>query len=546
MRAHSGLFAAPLAILGLVAGCGDGESTSGGTTTTTTTSTTEVTDIVYPAVGAVSGDAGKGSFRFGASSAATQIEDQNTHTDWYVWSQPAPEGLGKNKDFIGDAVKGYSMAIPDVDLLVEMGLDSYRFSMEWARIEPQKDQIDEEALQHYSDLIDALLAHGIRPMVTIHHFSNPVWIDDPADPKCESGPTDANLCGWDHPQGGPMVAEQLAEHAKLLAERFGDRVDDWGTLNEPVNYLLASYGVGTFPPGKKGILADILGKFMPTVRNYMQAHALMYDAIKKADTTDADGDGIAASVGFTKEAAEWVAASGNAPSEDPVDVAARDGVLWVYQYMFVEAFRQGGFDTDLDGQLDEDHPDWKGKLDWLGVQYYSRAGVTGSPGLLPVVKATPCFGTFDAGACVPPLDPTYFVPAMNYEHHPEGLHGVLSDFGSRWPDLPLTVTESGIATEVGARRAEVVVRALEAIEDARKEGVDVRGYYHWSLTDNFEWALGFAPHFGLYSVDYSDYSRKATEGATALGQIAKARKLTVDLRNQYGGHGPLTPEPAAN
>ncbi len=541
MRARSTLLL-PLAILGgLLSGCGDGESSSGSGTTTTTT--TEVADIAYPKLGAVSGADGKGSFRFGAASAATQIEDQNIHTDWYLWSQPAPDGLGKGEFFVGDAVKGYTLAEKDIDLLVEMGLDSYRFSMEWARIEPEMDKIDEAALQHYSDFIDALIAKGIRPMVTIHHFSNPVWIDNPADPMCLSGPSSENLCGWDHPGGGPNVAKQLAEHAKLLAERFGDRVDDWGTLNEPVNYLLASYGVGNFPPGKKGILSDILKKFMPTVRNYMEAHSLMYDAIKAADTTDADGDGIAASVGFTKEAAEWVAASGNAPSEDPVDVAARDAVLWVYQYMFVEAFDKGGFDTDLDGKLDEDHPDWKGKMDWLGVQYYSRSGVTGAPGLLPVVKATPCYGTFDAGSCLPPIDPTYFVPAMNYEHHPEGLYTVLKDFGARWPTLPLTVTESGIATEVGARRAEVIVRALEAIDQAQQEGVDVRGYYHWSLTDNFEWALGFAPHFGLYSVDYKDYSRTATEGATAFGEIAKGRKLTTALRAKYGGHGPLTPEP---
>ena len=529
-------------------GCGGDTSGSGGgggsttTSSSSTTTTTPIVDISYPKVGGVSGAAGKGSFRFGASSAATQIEDQNTHTDWYKWSMPAPDGLGKAMFPIGDAVKGYTLADKDVDLLVEMGVDSYRFSMEWARIEPAKDQIDEAALQHYSDFIDLLISKGIRPMVTVHHFSNPVWIDDPADPKCESGPTDANLCGWDHPTGGPMVAEQLAEHAKLLAERFGDRVDDWGTLNEPVNYMLAGYGIGNFPPGKKGILSDILGKFMPTVRNYMEAHSLMYDAIKAADTSDADGDGVAASVGFTKEAGEWVAASGGMPSEDPTDIAARDAVLWVYQYLFVEAFEQGGFDTDLDGMLDEPHPDWKGKLDWLGVQYYSRAGVTGAPGLLPVVKATPCYGTFDAGACVPPIDPTYFVPTMNYEHHPEGLYTVLKDFGERWPDLPLCVTESGIATDVGARRAEVIVRALEAIDLARSEGVDVRGYYHWSLTDNFEWALGFAPHFGLYSVDAS-YARTATEGATTLGTIAKDRKLSVDLRTKYGGHGPLTPEP---
>src|SRR5262249_36881477 len=158
--------------------------------------------------------------------------------------------------------------------------------------------------------------------------------------------------------------------------------------------------------------------------------------------------------------------------------------------MFVEALRQGGFDSDLDGKIDEPHPEWKGTLDWLGVQYYARAGVTGTPGLIPFpgVNVTPCFGGFGAGsACVPPLDPTYVVPAMGYEHDPAGLYAVLHDFSQRWPDLPLTVTESGTATHVGARRAEVVVRALEQIGKARKEGADVRGYYHWSIYDNFEW-----------------------------------------------------------
>ncbi|MBK8257678.1 MAG: glycoside hydrolase family 1 protein [Polyangiaceae bacterium] len=519
--------------------------TGGGTTTGETTSSTDPTAAIdYPALGAVSGDSGKGSFRFGAASAATQIEDQNTNTDWYVWTLPKDQGgLGKGT-FVGDAVKGYTLAEQDIDLMVEMGLDSYRFSIEWARVEPQKDQIDEAALQHYSDFIDALIAKGIRPMVTIHHFSNPLWIDDPRDAGCANGPTDQNLCGWNHPQGGAMVAEQLAEHAKLIAERFGDRVDDWCTLNEPVNYLLAGYGVGNFPPGKSGILGNITEEFMPAVRNFMNAHALMYDAMKDADTTDADGDGVAASVGFTKEAGEWVAAAENEISEAEVDVKAKEGVLWVYQYMFAEAFIQGGFDTDLSGDLDEPHPEWKGKLDWMGVQYYFRAGVTGSPGLLPLVAATPCFGTFDFGACVPPLDPTYAVPDMEYEHYPQGLYNVLSDFGKRWPKLPLTVTESGIATSVGARRAEVIVRALESIDRAQKEGVDVRGYYHWSLTDNFEWALGFKPHFGLYEVDYSspDLTRTPTLGATVLGEIIKARTLTTDHRKTYGGEGPLTAE----
>ena len=505
--------------------------------------TTPPAAITFDAVGSVSAPSGKGSFRFGVASAATQIEDQNPTTDWWVWSGEKPEGLGNGTDFVGDASKGYSLALEDIDLLAELGVDSYRFSMEWARIEPVRDQVDEAALQHYSDLMDALVAKGIRPMVTIHHFSNPIWIDDPRDPDCVNGPTDTNLCGWNDAVGAPLVIEEIRQHAQLLAERFGDRVDDWCTVNEPVNYMLGAYGLGSFPPGKSGLIPDPADTLSPTVRNYLPVHLAMSDALKTADTVDADGDGVAASVGFTHGAQEWVASRSNEVSDNPEDLAARDRLTWIYQYLFVEALQQGKFDIDADGTMDEEHPDWKGKLDWLGVQYYFRAGVTGLNGLVPVFAFTPCYGSFDTGSCVPPLDPTYYVPAMGYEHNPNGLYVVLSDFAQRWPNLPLTVTESGIATEVGARRAEVVVRALEAIEKARGEGADVRGYYHWSLFGNFEWAEGFGPRFGLYQVDYSSYTRTATEGATVLAEIAAAHLLTSEQRARYGGLGPMTPEP---
>jgi beta-glucosidase len=499
------------------------------------------TDIVFGKVGSTSAPSGKGGFRFGASSAATQIEDQNVSTDWYLWTEPTPMGLG-NGPFVGDASKGYTLDLSDVDLLAAMHVDSYRFSIEWARVEPQKGMIDESALAHYDALINALVAKHIRPMITIHHFSNPVWVDDPRDPMCNNGPSDQNLCGLGHPTGGPMVVQAMADHAKLLAQRFGDRVDDWATVNEPVNYLLAAYGAAKYPPGKFGIL-DITNKFIPVVRDYIAAHAAMYDAVKQNDTTDADGDGVAASVGFTKEAAEWVAARGGMPSSEMADVQARERVLWVYQYLFVEAIRQGGFDPGLTGTLTEPHPEWKGKLDWMGVQYYTRAGVTASPALIPVLNLTPCFGGFGQGsACIPPLDPTYTVPVMGYEEDPQGLGAILEDFGKRWPDLPLTVTESGIATETGERRAEIIVRALEQIQKAQKAGVDVRGYYHWSIFDNFEWTYGFVPRFGLYTVDYTTYARTPTLGATVLGQIAQDHTVTAAMREQYGGDGPLTPE----
>ena len=132
---------------------------------------------------------------------------------------------------------------------------------------------------------------------------------------------------------------------------------------------------------------------------------------------------------------------------------------------------------------------------------------------------------------------------MGYEFHVEGLYDILLDFTYRWPDLPLLVSESGIATETGKRRAENIVRSLEQIEKARIFGADVRGYYHWSLFDNFEWAEGFGPRFGLYTVDYTTFARTPTEGATVLGDIARTHRMTRGQRLDHGGTGSMTPEP---
>src|SRR5437868_9719478 len=431
--------------------------------------------IAFGTYGPLSGDAGRGSFRFGVATAATQIEDMNTATDWYLWTQPnAAGGLGHGT-FVGDATRGYSHALDDAALVAALGVDSYRFSIEWARIEPVKDQIDLGAIAHYRAQLMALRAMGIRPIVTLHHSSNPVWIADPRDPSCNQM-SDANLCGLGSP-GGAQVVTEMAQHAQLIAQTFGDLVDDWGTLNEPINYLLAAYGVASYPPGRMGI-ADLANQFVPVVRDYIAAHAAMYRAIKAADTVDADGDGIAAEVGLSLSVADWQPSRSNKPSTDPEDLAARDRLVYLFHYLFTDALLRGSLDTNLDGNPDEPHPEWAGTLDWLGLQYYFRAGVTGAIPLIPGANLTPCFGGFDLGACLPAPDPSYCVPRMGYEGWTDGLHDILVAFHQRYPMLPLVVTESGIATDLGTRRAENIVRILEAIARARDEGVDVRGYYH--------------------------------------------------------------------
>jgi beta-glucosidase/6-phospho-beta-glucosidase/beta-galactosidase len=516
-----------LALVALAA-CGGGDSTP--------------PPIEFGGMGPLAGDAGKGGFRFGAASAATQIEDMNANTDWWVWTAPmAMGGMGKDT-FVGDAVKGYTQALADVQLVSQMHLDSYRFSIEWARVEPQMGVIDEAAIQHYRNELIALKQMGIRPLVTIHHFSNPVWVGDPRAIDCVGGPTPQNLCGFGSP-GGPQIISAMAAHAGLMAQRLGDLVDEWGTENEPVNYLIASYGVGIFPPGKVS-LTDLTGQFAPAVRDYIAAHAAMYDAIKANDTVDADGDGVAASVGLSISVQDWEPARANVKSGNPDDLAARERILYLFHYLYIDSIENGSFDANLDGTPDEQHPEWAGRLDWLGLQYYFRAGVTAKPALFPApVSLTPCTQGTDLGACLQTPQVSFCVPQMGYEFWSDGIRPVLEAFAQRYPGLPLIVSESGIATDVGTRRAEAIVRVLEAIARARDEGhVDVRGYYHWSLTDNFEWNSGFAPHFGLYSVDYSTYERSPTEGADVLGAIAQSRELTSAQRAKYGGTGPMTPD----
>jgi beta-glucosidase len=501
-------------------------------------------DIGYPAIGSIVAPSGASSFRFGAASSAMQIEDMNPNVDWYIYTEPtAAGGMGQGAAFVGDASMGYSMALADVALLQALHVDSYRFSLEWARIEPSRGVFDPVALQHYDDFIDALIAAGIKPMITLHHYANPIWVDDPRDPNCNAGPSDANLCGWGHPVGGPMVVTEFANFASVVGARYGDRVDEWTTENEPISYLVAAYGVGTFAPGKSRIF-NLIAQFGPTMRDYLAGHAAAYDALKAADTIDADGDGVAAAVGVTLSVAEWVPAKNNMVSTDPVDITARDKVKALFHYSWPDDILQGKFDANFDGTAEEDHPEWRGKLDWLGVQYYFRTGVTGTgSALVPVLNVIPCMGGFDFGSCVPPTDPTFVVPVMGYEYYPPGLYDALIDLGTRYPQMPLVVTESGIATLVGERRAESIVRSLEQIQRARQDGVDVRGYYHWSLYDNFEFISGFTPRFGLYTIDYSTYARTPTLGADVLGQIANARLLTAAQRDLYGGNGPMTPEP---
>ena len=182
-------------------------------------------------------------------------------------------GLGEGHEPIGEAVLGYTMAIDDIELISEMNLDAYRFSLSWSRIEPERDAIVEESLAHYDRFIDGLVDANIRPMITLHHFSNPLWTNDFPN-ECDNGPTETTLCGWADEESLPELLEEIGEYGALVAERYGDRVDEWCTVNEPVNYLLASFGLGVFPPGEFNLFTDF-DRLVTSMRGLIAAHAAL-------------------------------------------------------------------------------------------------------------------------------------------------------------------------------------------------------------------------------------------------------------------------------
>lgn len=478
-------------------------------------------------------------FRWGAAGAAHQIEGGNTNNNWYQF-ETLPGFEGKTVEPSGEAVQGYDRYEEDADLLVVLGADVYRLSIEWSRVEPQRDVWNEAEWQHYRDVIDALRARGIEPMITLHHFTEPIWLQDLSDLACEAGPTDANLCGWTHPE----VPAEFAEFCAEAAARFGDDVDEWTTYNEPGGYLLSGYLGGAFPPGYTNLTVEtVQANVIPVAAGMLDGHAAAYAAIHEADNTDADGDGESASVGFTNSI-QWIVP---VDDQNADDVAAAKRIQALYGYIFPDAMVSGLLDTDLDGIPEESHPEWANTVDLMGYQYYYRMYVKGVPGF-PPIEAVPC----DPNAlAVLGIDPSVFgcptpneddVTMMGYEHYSPGLGLLAPALAARYPGVPLRVTEAGIATETGRRRAESIVQQLAGLSDAIADGAPVDGYIHWSLTDNFEWAYGFTPRFGLYTVDFDTYTRTANEGAEVFKTIIADNGIRQSVWDEYGLGEHLSPE----
>ncbi|MGH6890477.1 MAG: glycoside hydrolase family 1 protein [Rhizomicrobium sp.] len=403
-------------------------------------------------------------FLWGASTAAHQVEGGNTASDlWLMENVP-------DSDFAepsGDACDHYHLYGNDIALLKSLGFAAYRFSIEWARIEPEEGFFSRAALDHYRRMIAAVRAAGIVPVVTFHHFTAPLWFTRDG--------------GWTNAKS----VDRFARYCERAAKALGDLVLWACTINEanvPIMILAqraANEGTGWKTPERFIGIARRCGgdaeRWQPflicdataATPHLIAAHRKGYEALKSA--------GLACPVGLTLALLDIQA--------EPGGELLRDAAERLLDGQFLESLRGD---------------------DFVGVQTYTRL----------------CLGP--KGHVPPPAGVER--TQMGYEFYPEAL-GATVRKAARVSGCPVLVTENGIGTEDDTRRIAYTRRALQSLHAAMADGVDVRGYLHWSLLDNFEWLEGYRPKFGLVAVDRLTQARRPKPSAYWLGEIARRNAM---------------------
>lgn len=476
-------------------------------------------------------------FIWGTSTAGFQVElgcpsfdCTDPYADWTQWAfspQIIAEGLVVG-DPAADGPGHYELYASDFALAAEeLHTTGFRLSLEWSRLftqptdgiegyEALREAVDPEALAHYHDVLDELKARGIAPMVTINHYTMPLWIHDGV--ACHRKPEDCldgvrAPGGWLDPE---RLIPEMAKFAGFLAAEYGDKVDLWGTLNEPYAVILPGYVIPlaearTNPPG---ISATDFTYGAPVIRAMIEAHAAIYDAIHANDVGDLDGDGIPAQVGLVPN----LAPQHPADPDREQDVAAAANADYLYNHLFLEALINGNWDEDLDGVTDVVRDDLAGRMDFVGINYYTNVEVIGLPGALtpqvPVLNFLPN-------------------PSLLGNSYPRGIYEVVMDVHERY-GLPIYITENGVDQEedpdVGPS---FILEHLVWLRKAIHEGADVRGYYLWSLVDNYEWNHGYGMDFGIYAYDVTTKTRQPRPLADVYGAVAAANALSDALLAEY-------------
>ena len=393
---------------------------------------------------------------WGTATAAHQIEGGNVNNDWWDWEHTPGSGCAESS---GDATDSYHRWLEDLKLVKDMGLDSYRFSVEWSRIEPAQGEFSLVALEHYREIMLAAHEMGLKTSVTFHHFTTPTWA--------------AAQGGWTNPE----IVDWFARFVDISVQHFGDQIDIAATFNEPNVVVLAGYLGGDFPPGRRN-----------DVEAASQATAHLVAAHRRAVEVLKAGPG-SFPVGLTLAIPDMVIhPDGNPLSEgirmtEPPAAGPDSQMYQIWMGAYLEAARED---------------------DYIGVQTYFTQHL--GPDFQELPKPA-----------------EWRVTQMDWTFTPEAL-GRTVRLASALTGVPVIVTENGVASEDDAERIEYYSRSLTALREAMDDGVDVRGFFAWSLLDNFEWAQGYRPLFGLVEVDRVTFARTPKPSAAwYAGVVASSR-----------------------
>ncbi len=438
-------------------------------------------------------------FMWGTATAAFQIEKGSAHSDWATWV--TLPGKIKNGDVPDAAPSPDALAHVDGDvaLMKGAGHNAYRFSIDWARLYPTRaafdaDAPDPKAVAAYDALLQALTTAGITPYVTLMHFAVPDYLSDATQPKSPQGFERAE------------TEELFGQFCGRVAARWGSMIDWYATINEPIVAPLAGYVQGSFPPG----LVLATARAFAYAAGEVRGHAKCFDAIHAKDPKAQVGPVV------HQRAVE------PADPTDAEDVAATEHVRYLNNLWFLNAVVRGDFDADLDGKLDGPNdkkadPALARRADYLGVNYYSALRVSAHSGIVIPAPVSAALTPDHIPSGRPKTD---FV----WDIYAEGLLTVLME--AKDYSLPLVISENGLADAADANRPRFIAEHLYQAGLAIQRGADVRGYFHWSLYDNFEWASGFCPKFGLYQIDPATAARVPRPSADTYRNIIRAARVS--------------------
>lgn len=480
------------------------------------------------------------SFQWGVAIAGFQTEmgqgrNVDTGSDWWAWTHDGqniangvvtadrPE-LGPG--FLARYRRDIKLAARRLDL------NAFRLGIEWSRIFPRPTRkakslkaldrlANQGALRKYRSILRRIRAAGMKPWVTINHFTLPIWIHDPIaarDAFAGVGP-DAPVPAFER-RGwlDPSTVREFRKYAKYLAWKLGPLVDRWITLNEPMVVAVNGYvnvpGVigGNFPPGAFNFPAAIA-----VIQNLAGANQAAYQAVKKRDR--------GARVGVVHN---MVAFTPAIPG-DPADVAGTEHASYLFNRLFLDAAIRGFRDLDANGVIEpsEQDPRRAGKADFIGLNYYFRGRVDGiGASITPTIPILDFLPSTAYRSAISPSAPPCPTTCSDFgsEIYPDGFREVLRIAGAY--GRPVIVTENGISDAADSVRPTYLVDHLRAMQAARLAGeARVRGYFHWSLVDNFEWAAGYTQHFGLFAFDPATLARRARPSAARYARIARTGNI---------------------